>query len=801
MTIAINYDDVLGQLRDAGLIIDAIETGTARPMRLKVEGAREKKGWYWLHEIRLDDGRHAIVGSFGIWQGADNNAQKVKLRDIRLSDEQTQAMKARLAEDRRRAQAARKRELERAAQRAAKMWAKCLPIDDLAAVEYLVKRGIQPHGARMTPGGAVVVPMQDATGQVWGLQFMGPPVRRKLKDTDKQFWPYGTSQAGRFFMIGKPGPIILVCEGFITAAALHEEAGHCTVVAFNANNLRPVAEAIHKRYRTARLLICADDDFATRGNPGVEAASAAALAVGGAWVAPRFPDEEPFRVDIAAAAGELAAIDDAKAYKQRVEEIRRGRKKLTDFDDLRSYPDTPPHTVRIQIEAKLLELGWDDGGAPRETKPTGAGGSAPLKPITSVQELFERYAIVYGHSKSLFDFQERMLLPAEDVKLACAGRDTWKYFNESPDKRVVRISEVGFDPSEQDPRITCNLWGGWPIEPRKGECDMLLSLLEYLCENEKNHRDLYNWVLNWLAYPLQHPGAKMRTALVVHGPQRVGKNFFFESVMEIYGPYGEVIDQDALEDKYNDCFSKKLFLIADEVIARQELYHVKNKLKGMITGRRIRINPKNVKSYWEDNHCNLVFLSNETQPLVLERDDGRHVVIWTPEKLPPDIYRKIEQEVAAGGIAALYERLLRRPLDDFNEFTPPPMTAAKQDLMDLSMDSTERFGKDWLAGRIEPIPIIPAKSTAIYAVYRGWCGSMGYSRYAPEPKFLAEIIKRTGSRRSRAHYLNGSGQRQATFIFPPGADPPPDKTQQAWLGECVTEFDLKANAWKEEHVL
>ena len=111
--------------------------------------------------------------------------------------------------------------------------------------------------------------------------------------------------------------------------------------------------------------------------------------------------------------------------------------------------------------------------------------------------------------------------------------------------------------------------------------------------------------------------------------------------MSIFGLYGQVIDQDALEDKYNDCFSRKLFLVADEVIARQEMYHVKNKLKGMITGTRIRINPKNVKSYWETNHCNIIFLSNETMPLVLERDDGRFVVVWTPPKLSEAFYKDV----------------------------------------------------------------------------------------------------------------------------------------------------------------
>lgn len=795
MTMVVNYDDVLGQLRDAGLIVDALEIGTPKPRRVKIEGEREKKGWYWLHEFPLDDGRTAIIGSFGAWSCNDNNAQKVKLRDIRLSDDQTRAMKVRLAEDRKRAEAARKREIERAAWRAAKAWAsKCTPIDSPSACEYLVKRGIQPHGARMTAGGTLVVPMQDASGQVWGLQFIGPAVRKKLKDADKQYWPFGMSQTGRFFMIGKPGGVILICEGFVTGAALHEETGHCTVVAFDANNLRPVAEAIHKRYRTARLLICADDDFATRGNPGVMAASAAALVVGGAWVAPRFPDDDPMRVDMAA-----AAIDpEAKDYKQQVEALRRGRKKLTDFDDLRAT--SAPHTVRIQIEAAIDQQGWAVGEPVRETAPIEAGGSASLKPITSVHELFDRFAIIYGHNKSLFDFQERMLLPIEDMKNACSGRETWRAWMESHDKKIVRIKNVGFDPGGHDPDITCNLWGGWPTQQKQGDCDLLLGLLEYLCQGEGNHRDIYQWILNWLAYPLQHAGAKMKTAIVVHGPQRVGKNFFFESIMEIYGEYGQVIDQDALEDKYNDCFSRKLFLIADEVIARQELYHVKNKLKGMITGRRIRINPKNVKSYWETNHCNLVFLSNETQPLILERDDGRHVVLWTPPKLGIELYKDIEQEVANGGIPALYHFLKERELGDFNEYTPPPMTEAKRDLMGLSMDSTERFGLEWVAGKIEHIPKVPTKSTGLYALYREWTNRLGYSRAAPQPKFMAEICKRVGAVVKQAHYKNGATQpRVASFVFPPAIQPPVDESQQDWLSRSVVEFDAGLENWRADH--
>lgn len=69
-----NYDDVKLQLVGFGLQVDRLTTG--RMIRCRVEGDREKRGWYILHEITLTGGDIVFVGSYGIWQGADNNAQK-----------------------------------------------------------------------------------------------------------------------------------------------------------------------------------------------------------------------------------------------------------------------------------------------------------------------------------------------------------------------------------------------------------------------------------------------------------------------------------------------------------------------------------------------------------------------------------------------------------------------------------------------------------------------------------------------------------------------------------------------------
>lgn len=224
-----------------------------------------------------------------------------------------------------------------------------------------------------------------------------------------------------------------------------------------------------------------------------------------------------------------------------------------------------------------------------------------------LDEMLQRFVLVYAQGGTVFDRQEHILLSLSDMRDACIRRDLHRAWVEHPDREIARVSQVDFDPTERKPGITCNLWAGWPTKPAKGSCDRHLEMLWHMCSGEgRGSNDLYQWVCRWLAYPLQHPGAKMKSCIVVHGPQGTGKNLFFESYMGIFGQYGRMLDQSALEDRFNDWASRKLFLLADEVVARTEIYHLKNKLKALITGGRVRINPKNIAAYEEDNHANFV---------------------------------------------------------------------------------------------------------------------------------------------------------------------------------------------------
>lgn len=803
--MASNYDDVLGQLRAAGLLVDSLEVGRLR--RCKVDGDRERRGWYYLHEMRLQNGDDLLVGSYGVWRGAENNATKVELRSTALSQEQRDSLRKRLAEDRRLAEVARQADANRAANKAATAWKSCSEDGDC---EYLHRKAVGAHGVRFSPQGAMVVPLLDVGGKIHGLQILRGKQAGPARRLEKEFWPQGLVKKGHFHLIGMPGPIILVAEGYATAASLYEATGLCVAVAFDAGNLAPVAAALHKRYKGAKILVCADDDEAQKcqnsacrqrvwlsdgpdcphcgqphkaGNAGISCASSAAMEVGGAWVAPLFSDQ---------AARRLAWIEKGV--------------KFSDFNDLHQAEGL--HVVRTQIEARLTVLGWRIAqAAQRSSQPRGEGSAPekePLRPIDSLDELLERFALVYGQGGTVFDHQEHCLVTLSDMRDACQKRELHRTWAEHPDKSMVRVTEVGFDPAGTDPNIRCNLWSGWPTTPRAGNCQNLLDLLRYMCAADSRPEELYQWVLRWLAYPIQHPGAKMKTTLVIHGPQGTGKNMFFEAIMSIYGRYGRVIDQSAIEDKFNDWASRRLFLIADEVVARSDLYHIKNKLKAFITGEWIRINPKNMAAYEERNHVNMVFLSNEAMPVVLEEDDRRHAVIWTPEKLSPEFYAAVKAEIEAGGIAALHHYLLHLDLGSFNSATLPPMTDAKRELIDLSLDSPSRFILAFESGDVAGFPakrapalLTPCLGQDLYDLYAAWCHHAGL-KALNQPRFANAVMRKHKGVSLRKRYDSGAGTKGPSAItyLPGGHEALVGTSETVWLGERIEVFRTALKDYK-----
>ncbi len=179
-----------------------------------------------------------------------------------------------------------RRRAEDAARYAAELWGEAAAD---GASPYLLRKGVKAHGLRFGAAGMLLVPMQDAAGELHNLQRIAPqPPTEEEKArglTEKRFLAGGRKR-GLFHVIGAPASdgaapdLVLIAEGYATAATLHEASGMPAVVAFDAGNLAAVAEAMPARFPGARFLVCADHDAETEArsgkNPGRDGAEKAA---------------------------------------------------------------------------------------------------------------------------------------------------------------------------------------------------------------------------------------------------------------------------------------------------------------------------------------------------------------------------------------------------------------------------------------------------------------------------------------------------------------------------------------------
>jgi len=230
---------------------------------------RDDSGWYMLH---LDG---IPAGAFGCWRsGLKSNWCAKADNDMTVAERDAHRERIKALQAQREAEQAQTH--HKTSEAAALIWNEATLA---TGHEYLTRKGIKPHGVK-SDGHHLVIPMRDTSGALHSLQTIAP-------DGGKRFLPGGRVK-GCYHAIGKPDGVLIVCEGYATGASIHEATGHAVAVAFNAGNLRAVAEALRAKYPALRLILAADDDVATQGNPGLTKATEAARAVGGYLTKPNF---------------------------------------------------------------------------------------------------------------------------------------------------------------------------------------------------------------------------------------------------------------------------------------------------------------------------------------------------------------------------------------------------------------------------------------------------------------------------------------------------------------------------------
>lgn len=165
-----------------------------------------------------------------------------------------------------------------AIEQARAVWRDARPAD--MAHPYIARKQITPTNWRQIDD-RVLVPLLRPGWGLCDVQYITPAGEKRYHK--------GISTRGTFYLAKwTVDGIAYLCEGSATAVAIAAETGAATIAAMSRTNLLPVAQAFRRRHPYRRIIVVADNDHHTAGNPGIFDAAATAVATGADLWWPQF---------------------------------------------------------------------------------------------------------------------------------------------------------------------------------------------------------------------------------------------------------------------------------------------------------------------------------------------------------------------------------------------------------------------------------------------------------------------------------------------------------------------------------
>ena len=263
----------------------------------------------------------------------------------------------------------------------------------------------------------------------------------------------------------------------------------------------------------------------------------------------------------------------------------------------------------------------------------------------------------------------------------------------SPNRR--EHNRLTYQPGQ--PEVTdennLNLWKGWGCSPEKGSVKPFLDVVDTIFEDNK---ELIKWFLDWVAYPIQNPAAKMLTGILFQSiEQGTGKSSLGLAIGAMYGSNYKLVDDTQLHNKnFNAWAVNRQFILGDEVSGKDKRAE-SDSIKNLITRPDITINKKFQPEYDVPDCINYIFTSNHPDALNIEPDDRRFFVyrIKYGKGISLAQGKTLEKFRLGKGKSHLLHYFINeyQVSKGFDHRARPPMTQAKLDLIDHSLTDIERF--------------------------------------------------------------------------------------------------------------
>jgi Family of unknown function (DUF5906) len=235
-----------------------------------------------------------------------------------------------------------------------------------------------------------------------------------------------------------------------------------------------------------------------------------------------------------------------------------------------------------------------------------------------------------------------------------------------------------------------NLWRGWGVEPKAGDWSLMREHIRTVMTS--NNDPMFGYVMNWLAWTVQHPHQRAEVALVFRGGKGVGKGTLGNCMMQIFGQHAVHISHAKYLTGFNAHLRDASFLFADEAYWPGDKAAEGN-LKRLITEPSLLIEGKGRDAVTVENMLHVLMASNEDWIVPASERERRYVlnevsdIHLQNEAWFSPIYSQMEN----GGYAAMLFDLLKMDLGDWH----PRRIPANSGLADQQVRSLSDLDAWW----------------------------------------------------------------------------------------------------------
>lgn len=252
------------------------------------------------------------------------------------------------------------------------------------------------------------------------------------------------------------------------------------------------------------------------------------------------------------------------------------------------------------------------------------------------------------------------------------ARDAKEFLN-SPTRPT--FDGVTFDPNRKDTGSLLNLYKGLAVQPRQGDCSLILAHIEQVWCSGNDEQ--YQYVIKWLALLVQQPWIKPGVALVLRSKEGAGKTIIADVLLSFWGQHGfTAASKEQVAGRFNAHLLHKVLIVLEEAFFAGDPAAVAS-TKALITNTQIGYEPKGKAAFTGNNFAHVISLTNNEWAVPAGGDARRWMVFDVSDCRKGDTayFKALVAQINTGGREAFLHYLLNVDVEGWNPSELPTSSA------------------------------------------------------------------------------------------------------------------------------